>query len=88
MKEGSYLIGTAVSWWDYDLDWGSSSGEIHTYFGIVSAYHNGDVISLSFVWKGRHYRQDWDEGYSRRYATTLAKRFAKKIAQNENDQDN
>jgi len=59
------------------------TGEIATKHGFVMACTQGDfnmpLTKLEFVWNGFCYVKQWNRNYSKRYITTLAKRFADEI---------
>lgn len=62
----------------------SHSGAVATPHGYVTVYADNSRLpcaGLDFIWRGRNYHRSWRRYWRPRQLVTLAKRFAKDIAQ-------
>lgn len=63
------------------------SGHVRTQYGFVivfttiGATKNGQYTTLDFVWEGFTYRRTIEREVSERYLKTIARRYAKEIAE-------
>lgn len=81
-RETSWSTQSCRARWGFEDDY--DEGLIPTSQGFVSVYAQGDSrsfarSSLRFIFEGVEYSRTWDYRYSRRYLTTLAKRFARDV---------